>query len=170
MTALAIPYQSVDTSAHAGATNHLLVEGPQQMKKPLQSVIAVAPMQASPTSVQDIRLEAPQLQVLSPQAHLVAASYCSLAFHIPEGIVRLHTVHGQQQQILQHGHAQPPPYLHPKLRVIFAQAPQETVEEQQVVVVYPTVAATVGPITFAFPGYALLLRFVGRKGAIIFLK
>ena len=41
-------------------------------------------------------------------------------------------------------------------------------ELQQVVVLNPIVALTDGPTTLAFPGYALLLRFVGRKGAIYY--
>lgn len=41
-------------------------------------------------------------------------------------------------------------------------------EEKQVVVLIPNVACTVGPITLAFPGYALLFKFAGRNGAIIY--
>jgi len=40
------------------------------------------------------------------------------------------------------------------------------VELQQVVVLIPNDASIVGPTTLAFPGYALLLIFVGLKGAI----
>ncbi len=32
--------------------------------------------------------------------------------------------------------------------------------------VNPRVAVHVGPITLAFPGYALLLRFAGRNGGM----
>jgi hypothetical protein len=151
------------TSVHAGATNHLLVVGPQQIKNPLQSLIE-ALVQANPILVQHKQVGEPVTQVSLPQAHLVAASYCSLAFHLPEGIVRAHTVQGQEQQTLQKGHLQKV-HLHPKT-FCSLHAPQEAVEEQQVVVVIPRVAVHVGPITLAFPGYALLLRFAGRNGGM----
>ena len=152
------------TCVHAGATNHLLVVGPQQIKNPLQSVIPDIPVQANPTLVQHKQVAPPLLQVSAPQASLVRASYCSLAFHLPEGIVRSHTVQGQEQQMLQKGQLQKV-HLHPKIFVSL-HAPQEAVEEQQEVVVYPTVAVHVGPIILAFPGYALLLRFAGRNGGM----
>ena len=71
---------------------------------------------------------------------------------------------GHEQQILQQGQAQKV-HLHPKI-FCSLQAPQTLVELQQVVVVNPTVAVHVGPITLAFPGYALLFRFLGRNGAM----
>lgn len=100
------------------------------------------------------------------QAFLVEASYCSKELHIPDGTVGVHTVQGQEQQTSQQGHAHPPPYLHPRPNVTFTQAPQTFVELQQVVVENPNIVATVGPTTLAFPGYDLLLTFVGRNGAI----
>ena len=66
--------------------------------------------------------------------------------------------------MLQQGQAQNV-HLHPKTFCTL-QALQEVVEEQQVVVVTPQVAVRVGPITLAFPGYALLLRFAGRNGGM----
>jgi hypothetical protein len=108
----------------------------------------------------------PVTQLVLPQAHLIAASYCSLAFHLPEGTVGVFIVQEQQQQILQQGHAHPPPYLHPKLKTTLTPAEHTFVEVQQEVVVNPTVAVHVGPITLAFPGYALLLRFAGRNGGM----
>jgi hypothetical protein len=115
--------------------------------------------------VQHKQVGAPELQVSGPHASLLRASYCSLVFHIPEGTVRVHTVHGQQQQILQQGQAQKS-NLHPKHNVGPVQAPQVLVEEQQLVVVNPIVACLVGPITPAFPGYSLLFKFVGLNGAM----
>ena len=44
------------------------------------------------------------------------------------------------------------------------QDPTTFVEEQQYVVEQLRDAFVVGPITFAFPGYCLLLIFVGRNG------
>ncbi len=133
------------------------------MKKPLQSVILL--VQAKPTLVQHKQVGEPVTQLSSPQAHLVAASYCSLAFHLPEGIVRSFTVQLQEQQTLQQGQAQKL-HLHPKHNGWQQHAAQEAVEEQQEVVVNPRVAVHVGPITLAFPGYALLLRFAGRNGGM----
>jgi hypothetical protein len=158
------PLQLVVIWVHEGATNHLQVEGPQQMKKPLQSLTPVTPVQAIPILVQHKQVAPPQLQVSSPQASLVRASYCSLAFHLPDGTVRSHNVWGQEQQTSQQGQAQNV-HLHPKI-FCSLHAPQVLVEEQQVVVVNPTVAVHVGPIILAFPGYALLLRFAGRNGGM----
>ena len=163
VTALARLYQLLVTCVQEGATNHLVVVGPQQMKKPLQS--AILPVQAKPTLVQHKQVGEPVTQLSSPQASLVRASYCSLAFHLPEGIVRSHTVQGQEQQMQQKGQPQKL-HLHPKHNGWQQHAAQVAVEEQQEVVVIPRVAVHVGPIILAFPGYALLLRFAGRNGGM----
>lgn len=146
-----------------GETNHLLVDGPQQMKNPLLSTDVV--VQANPTLVQHKQVGGLQLQESLPQASLVRASYCSLAFHLPEGIVRSHIVSVQEQQILQKGHLQKV-HLHPKSNELSVHAEQLSVEVQQVVVEAQQVAVFVGPITLAFPGYNLLLRFAGRNGGM----
>jgi ABC-type phosphate/phosphonate transport system permease subunit len=69
-----------------------VVDGPQQMKNPLQSLIAPE-VQVNPTLVQHRQVAAPQLQVLIA-GHLsrVLEQYCSLVLYIPEGIVRVHNV------------------------------------------------------------------------------
>jgi hypothetical protein len=116
--------------------------------------------------MQHKQLGALQLQVSGPQASLLRASYCSLAFHLPEGTVRSHTVSTQAQTMQQQGHLQKS-HLHPKHNVGPVHAPQEAVVvNPTLLVVNPTVAVHVGPITLAFPGYALLLRFAGRNGAM----
>jgi hypothetical protein len=148
-----------------GAINHLVVEGPQQMKKPLQSLIPVTPTHLVPTLVQHKHVADPAEHEGDPHAFLVAASYCSDLLHIPEGTDGVNTVQEQEQQIQQHGQAQNV-HLHPKI-FCSLHASEAGVEEQQVVVVYPTVVSTVGPITLAFPGYALLLRFAGRNGGMV---
>ena len=154
--------QNLRISVHDGATNHLLVDGPQQMKNPLKSV--PVPLQL-PQQAEQNPVAAVLLQESSPQASLVRASYCSLAFHLPEGIVRSHIVQEQQQQQWQNGQ-EAALHLQPKLRVsVHAPHTCET-QTQQVVVVNPRVAVRVGPITLAFPGYALLLRFAGRNGGM----
>ncbi len=162
MTASLRQYQVLDTWVQHGATNHLLVDGPQQIKKPLQSVILL--VQANPILVQHKQVAAPAEDVSSPQASLVLASYCSEDFHIPEGTVRSHTVQRQEQQMLQQGHAQKK-HLQPR-RVWDAQEPHTFVELQQVVVDNPNVVVHVGPMILAFPGYALLLILVGLNGAM----
>jgi len=88
VTASARELKFLLTSVQEGATNHLLVDGPQQIKKPLQSVIPVIPVQANPTFVQHKQVAAPAEDVMPvPQAFLVLASYCSEDFHLPEGTV-----------------------------------------------------------------------------------
>ena len=102
---------------------------------------------------------------LFPHAPATDAVYCSEDFHIPLGTVCVHTVQSQEQQILQQGHAQYD-LQHPKLRGKQVQASQTAVELQQVVILTDNDGSVVGPTTFPFPGYALLLIFVGLKGAI----
>jgi hypothetical protein len=64
---------------------------------------------------------------------------------------------GQKQQV----HL-PPTVIGQKTQAV----QQSTVEELQAVVVIPSEGTLVGPITLAFPGYALLLRFAGRNGGM----
>jgi hypothetical protein len=87
-----------------GATNHLHVDGPQQIKKPLQSV--TFPIDVIPIFVQDKQVGALQSQLLAPQASLFFASNCSVNFHLPVGTVLVHKVSLHEQQISQQGHAQ----------------------------------------------------------------
>jgi hypothetical protein len=79
--------------------------------------------------------------------------------------VRAHTVKGQQQQ---HGQQEQElgKHLQPSVYVRHCDPHKVQLHVQQVVVVIPTVAVHVGPITLALPGYALLLRFAGRNGGI----
>jgi hypothetical protein len=63
---------------------------------------------------------------------------------------------GQRQQV----------HLQPKESVVETHAPQEGVEEQQVVLLVVQDGHVVGPITFALPGYNLLFRLLGLNGGI----
>jgi hypothetical protein len=65
VTASAREYQFLPTSVQEGATNHLLVDGPQQIKKPLQSVSEQA--QHSFTPQKDSLIE--NLPVQHPPQH-----------------------------------------------------------------------------------------------------
>jgi hypothetical protein len=56
-------------------------------------------------------------------------------------------------------------HLQPKIFVT-THAPQEGVEEQQVVLLVVQDGHVVGPITFALPGYNLLFRLLGLNGGI----
>lgn len=143
----------------------MLDDGPQHIKKPKQSTHGA--LRQLPTLVQHNKTVLPVVQVLLPQASRVLASYASEALHIPEGTVLVHTVQEQQQQMLQKGQQQKV-FLHPNILQGPAAAPQVGVDVQQKVVLIPIVAVHVGPIIPAFPGYALLLRFAGRNGAIIY--
>jgi hypothetical protein len=71
------------------------------MKNPLQSEITV--VQANPTLVQHRQVAAPQLQLLGPHLSRVLEQYCSLVLYIPEGVVRVHNVSVQEQQMQQKG-------------------------------------------------------------------
>lgn len=103
VTASPLVYQHLITWVQDGATNHLFVNGPQQIKKPLQSTHAALRL-VDPTPVQHKQIAAPAEDVMSdPQADLVDASYCSKELHIPDGTVGVHTVQGQEQQTLQQG-------------------------------------------------------------------
>lgn len=123
------------------------------------------PTQENPTFVQHRQVAGALLHELSPHASLILASYCCVSLYIPPGVVLVHTVHGQEQQILQHGQWQQQ-HLQPKVAGTSTHAPKLAVELQQVVVLSPNVAVHVGPIIFALPGYALLFILLGRNGAI----
>jgi hypothetical protein len=114
--------------------------------------------------VQHRQVAAPQLQVLGPHLSRVLEQYCSLVLYIPEGIVRVHNVSVQEQQMQQKGQAQQR-NLQPK-EPVETHAPQEGVEEQQVVLLTVQDGHVVGPITFALPGYNLLFRLLGLNGGI----
>jgi hypothetical protein len=53
--------------------------------------------------VQHKQVAADAEHVLSPHAFLDFASYASEVFHIPEGMMGVHTAQLQEQQILQQG-------------------------------------------------------------------
>lgn len=103
VTALLLESQLVFTSVQLGDTKYFTAP-PQHQKNPLQSTIF--PIHVVPISVQHRQTAAAFEQLGFPQLSAIRALYCSEDFHIPEGTVRVHTVHEQLQHILQQGHEQ----------------------------------------------------------------